>query len=427
MRDFNSQADDYDLSPSGRSVVFSIHGEIFTTPVDEGDLRQITESPARDKEPRYSPDGKWIAFISDLSGREEIYTVAVAGGEPQKITDLDALKFGFSWSPSSKELAFISSDNKLRKYSLDSHQTAELAASKYGNIGTPVWSPDGKWIAYSKADLTRNSDIYLIPSAGGEEHKMTFDSFNELNPRFSPDGRKLFFVRNEGGGFGGADGERSTQIYSIMLEHQDHDPGDPEERAEAATDATADQAGDGTARRPAAQRNQPPKDVNIDWAGLKRRTRQVTRMPFAVFNYAIAPDNRTIVFVTTEPASTRSIPVIYSIQDDGRRLTRIAAGTAPEAGEENAPQGRFGGGGGISELHFSRDGRALFFREGRSIYTMAMPNAAAAGAGLAAAAAAAGLEQVEVRQVGVESTSMPGSRSTSQPNGPRCSTTHGAR
>jgi hypothetical protein len=83
-------------------------------------------------------------------------------------------------------------------------------------------------------------------------------------------------------------------------------------------------------------------------------------MPFAVFNYAVAPDNRTIVFVTTEPASTRSIPVIYSIQDDGRRLTRIAAGTAPETGEENAPQGRFGGGGGISELHFSRDGRALF-------------------------------------------------------------------
>jgi tricorn protease len=388
MRDFNSQADDYDLAPSGRSVVFSIHGEIFTTPVDEGDIRQITDSPARDKEPRYSPDGKWIAFISDMSGREEIYTVPVSGGEPQKVTDLDTLKFGFSWSPNSKELAFVSSDNKLRKYSLDSHQTAELATSRYGNIGNPVWSPDGKWIAYSKADQTRNTDVYLISSAGGEEHKMTFESFNELNPRFSPDGRKLFFVRNEGTGFGG-DGERSTQIYSIYLEHQDRDPGDPEERAEPAADANADQGGEGAARRPAAQRNQPPRDVNIDWAGLKRRTHQVTRMPFAVFNYEVAPDSRTIVFVTSEPSSTRSVPVIYSIQDDGRRLTRIAAGTAPEAGEEAAPQGRFGGGGGISELHFSRDGRTLFFRESRSIYSIALPNAAAAGAGLAAAAGGA--------------------------------------
>ena len=52
-------------------------------------------------------------------------------------------------------------------------------------------------------------------------------------------------------------------------------------------------------------------------------------MPFAVFNYAIAPDNRTVVFVTTEPAGIRNIPVIYSIQEDGRRLTRVTAGEPP--------------------------------------------------------------------------------------------------
>ncbi len=372
-REFNSQLDDYDLAPSGRRIVLSTHGEIFTAPSDEGELRQITANPWRDKDPRYSPDGKWIAFISDRSGREEIYVAAVDGtGEPQKITDFDTLKNNFSWSPNSKDLAFTASDNKLRKYNFDSKQTAELTASRFGNISAPVWSPDGKWIAFSKADETRNTDVYLIPSAGGEERKVTFDSYNEMNPRFSPDGKKLFFVRNEGGGFGGGGGQASSQIYSIALERQDRDPNDPEERAEA-------DAGDQPARpgANAATRNQPPKDVNIDWAGLKRRTRQVTRMPFAVFNYIVAPDSRTIVFVTSEPAGLRNVPVIYSIQEDGRRLSRITAGQAGGDTEGGGPGGGGGFGGGLGDLNITRDGRSLFFREGSSVYSVSLAGGAA--------------------------------------------------
>ena len=85
MRAFNSEADDYDLAPNSRRIVVSVHGEIFTVPVEEGDVRQITDSPARDRSVNYSPDGKWLSFISDRSGREEIYLIASDGaGEPQK-------------------------------------------------------------------------------------------------------------------------------------------------------------------------------------------------------------------------------------------------------------------------------------------------------------------------------------------------------
>lgn len=392
VRDFNSQADDYDLAPSGRRIVVSTHGEIFTAPTDEGDLRQITDSSARDKDPGYSPDGKWVAFISDRSGREEIYIIAADGtGEPQKITDLDTLKFSFAWSPNSKEIAFTGSDSKLRKYSVDSKQTSELSSSKYGNIGAPVWSPDGKWIAYSKPDYVRTSDVYLIPSAGGEERKATFDSFNDVNPQFTADGRKLYFVRTEAGLGGG--GQPSAQIHSVALEREERDPADPEDRPEQGE--LQDQTNDAVARRVAgAQRNAPPKDINIDWAGLKRRTRQVTRMPFAVFNYALAPDNHTIVFVTTEPAGIRNVPVIYSIQEDGRRLTRVTAGEPPAA-EGGGPGGGGGFGGGINTLNISRDGRTLFFREGSSIYSVSI--APPAGAGTQAGAASGGRESARRR------------------------------
>jgi tricorn protease len=87
VRTFTSQVDEYHLAPSGRRIVFSIHGEIFTAPVDQGDLRQITDRPSRDKSPVFSPDGKNIAFISDRNGREEIYLSAPDGsGEPVRLT-----------------------------------------------------------------------------------------------------------------------------------------------------------------------------------------------------------------------------------------------------------------------------------------------------------------------------------------------------
>jgi tricorn protease len=397
IRDFNSQADDYDVAPSGRRIVFSIHGEIFTAPTEEGDLHQITDSPARDKEPLYSPDGKSIAFISDRSGREELYIAAANGiGEPQKITIIDALKFSFAWSPDSKEIAFTASDNKLRKYSVDSKQTSELSFSKFGNIGAPVWSPDGKWIAFSKPDYVRTSDIYLIPSTGGEERRVTFDSFNEANPQFTHDGRKLLFVRRESEG-GGGGAQASSQIYSVALEREDRDPTDPEDRPEGGD--LQDQSNEAVTRRVAgAQRNAPPKDINIDWAGLKRRTRQVTRMPFAVFDYAIGADNRTVVFVTTEPAGIRNIPVIYSIQEDGRRLTRIIAGEPPPAEGAGGGRGGFGGfGGGINNLNISRDGRTLFFREANSVYTVSLGPAAGAGPGSGTAAPSGGRESARRR------------------------------
>ena len=384
-RTFNSEADDYDLAPNSRRIVVSTHGELFTVPVDEGDIRQITDGPARDRGVDYSPDGKWIAFISDSSGREELYVVPTEGGTPQKLTDIDALKAGYNWSPDSKEIAFTASDSKLRKVNLSTKAVTELDSSRYGNISAPEWSPDGKWLAYSKADVSRTSDIYILDSTGSDKtpHKVTFDSYDERAPRFGPDGRKLFFARTDStGGGGGGFGNASVQIYSVWLEKLDRDPDDPEERAEteAAQAPPADAAeGGGPPRRPA---NRPPHETKMDWAGMKHRTRQITRMPFPVFSYAIAPDSRTIVFVTSEPSSTGNTPVIYSIQDDGRRLTRVTSGGPPPGEGEGGPGGG-GFGGGISDLNISRDGRTLFFSERNGIYSVAL------GGGTAATATAA--------------------------------------
>jgi tricorn protease len=389
VQTFNSQADDYDLAPSSRRVALSIHGEIFTAPVEEGDLKQVTDGPARDRSVAYAPDGKSLSFVSDRSGREELYVMSPDGtGEARQITDIDTLKFGYNWSPDSKEIAFTTSDGKLRKVDVTTKQLAVLDSSNYGNIGTPVWSPDGKWIAYSKSDATRTTDIYAIASSGAEKepHKLTFDSNSDANPRFALDGRKLFFQRIESSG--GAI-PNSVQIYSVALERLDRDPDDPEERPEPeASPAGGGEVGAEGApppRRGPAERRQPPREIKMDWSGLKRRTRQITRMPFPISNYNVAPDSRTIVFVTSEPAGPASVPVIYSIQDDGKRLTRITSGQPPSEGGQG---GGGGFGGGISGLNISRDGRTLFFIERDGIYSVPLPASPPPGSAAAASSAA---------------------------------------
>ncbi|MFY9619682.1 MAG: S41 family peptidase [Pyrinomonadaceae bacterium] len=388
MRAFASEADDYDLAPNSRRLVVSVHGELFAVPVEEGDIRQLTDSAARDRFVSYSPDGKSVAFVSDRSGREELYVAPIDGAaEALKLTDIDALKTGYNWSPDSKEIAFTSSDSKLRKVNVTTKQIVEVDSSKFGNISTPEWSPDGKWLAYSKSDASRTTDIYVIASSGAEKeaHKVTFDSYDERTPRFSPDGRKLFFIRSDA--IGGAQGATnpSVQIYSVGLEKLDRDPDDPEERAEAeSAQPGAGEGGEGPGqgigpqRRPSGPR--PPHETKMDWAGMKRRTRQITRMPFAISTFTVTPDSRTLIFVTSEPSATASLPVVYSIQDDGRRLTRVASGAPPQGDGDGPPGGGGGFGGGISNLNVSRDGRTLFFSERDGIYSVPLAAGAASAA-----------------------------------------------
>jgi tricorn protease len=403
FRDFNSTVDDYDVAPNGRRVAFAVHGRIFTAPTDEnGELRQITDGPVRDQDLAYSPDGKFLAYVSDKTGREEIYVTNPDGsGEPKKITDIDALKAGYIWSPDSKTIAFTTSEGKLCTITAEGADFKELATSKYGNIGRPAWSPDGKWLAFSKPDVSRSSDIYLIPAAGGDAVKVTFDSLNEMNPQFSADSKKLYFVRMEADT--GGETRPSSQIYCTPLEKLDKDP---EEAEAAVTTPDAPGAGEGA---PEGRRGMgpggaggvrvgPAKEPKIDWAGLKRRTRQVTRMG-SVRNYIPGVDGKTLIFVGTEAGGGGGGPggaggraagggsaTIYTIQDDGKRLNPLVSATpaaAPAEGDTpTPPPGRRGGGGfggGISSLALTRDGRTLYFQEGDGIYSTTVSLGAAGG------------------------------------------------
>src|SRR6202040_2969130 len=98
----NNEAESFQLSPSGRRIALSTHGEIFTIATDRGEVQRVTETPWREEDPRWSPNGKWIAFLSDRTGREEVWISDELGKTTKQLSDVDSEKSPPVWAPDSK-------------------------------------------------------------------------------------------------------------------------------------------------------------------------------------------------------------------------------------------------------------------------------------------------------------------------------------
>ncbi|HSE97830.1 MAG TPA: peptidase S41, partial [Blastocatellia bacterium] len=179
------------LSPKGERILFGARGDIFSAPVEKGPTRNLTESSnAHDKWPRWSPDGKWISFISDLSGEEEIYIVAQDGsGKPEALTKGGkAMRYAAEWSPDGKRLAFGDKDGKLFVLTMADRKIVEVADSTRGQIRDYVWSPRGNHLAFSMPDSNGFSSIYIWSAGESRLRRVTDEMFNEYNPAWDPQG-----------------------------------------------------------------------------------------------------------------------------------------------------------------------------------------------------------------------------------------------
>lgn len=368
---FNSQADNYDLSPSTRRAAISVHGEIFTIATDRGDIARLTRSYWRDTNPSWSPDGKWIAFTSDQSGREEVWLMDAEGENARKLSDADTEKFAIVWAPDSKSLAYTASDHKLYLVTLENNQTRVLATNEATNVAGPEFSSDGKWISYTKTDRDFRPHIYVLPLASGNERRLFGDVlYSSAGARWTPDGKKLIFLAPT------TVGTNVNALWSVSLTQEEKDPLSRDIDDEAAAVA-AERAAQERMPRPGQQA--APPEVKIDFEGIDHRARQLTRLTDNVFGPVSAPDSRSYAFVSASQEEGRMVSSIYTIQADGEGLRRITQ-ARPPGGEEGGPPGGFGFGGGLSSLQYSKDGRTLYFREGDGIWAVGIGGAPAAAA-----------------------------------------------
>ncbi len=236
-----NDAESFSMSPTGRRIAVGVHGEIFTIATDRGETQRVTDTPWRDQDPKWSPNGKWIAFISDRTGREEIWLSDELGKSVKKLSDADCEKGEFEWSPDSKSMLWWCSDHKLRLATVDTGESKIVASNDVGDLDSPAFSPDGKWISYAKEDKLLRSHVFVMQLDGGTERMITSPEFLiSTGAQWTPDGKKLLVLGGVGTASTVGGGGTSFQLYSIALVPVDKDPNDRDINTEAQAEAPAE-------------------------------------------------------------------------------------------------------------------------------------------------------------------------------------------
>jgi len=198
LKDASQSISDADLSPDGKRVVFSARGEVFSVPSEEGITRNLTESSgAHDREAAWSPDGKYIAYLSDISGEYEIYIEAQDGlSEPVRLTEnADTYKFTFSWSPDSKKILWSDKKLRLQYVHVETKEVKPVDQSLVWEFNQFCWSPDSRWIAYvTQLPYSNFGKIMLFDTETGGKYAVTDDWYTSNSPVFSYDGKYLLFA-----------------------------------------------------------------------------------------------------------------------------------------------------------------------------------------------------------------------------------------
>lgn len=186
----------FEISPDGKRGLFGARGDIFTVPAQNGITRNLTQSPGvHERNSVWSPDGKWIAAVSDASGEDEIVLIPQAGGTPVQLTTGGGVyKYELAWSPDSKKIAWTDRSQKLHYIDVASKKITQVAYSPAFELRDFSWSPDSNWIAYTFPEVRAFSRVYLYNLAENKATPVTEGFYNSGSPRFSGDGKYLFFV-----------------------------------------------------------------------------------------------------------------------------------------------------------------------------------------------------------------------------------------
>lgn len=365
-----ADAEEAVVSPDGTQVALVVKGDIFVVArrskelvaVAEPPTVRVTATPARELDLAWSPDGKTLAFASDRGGTWQLYTVSPAGRsdgkffravrfDEKRLTDGkdDAREPRFS--PDGRRIAFVAGRGGLSTVNADGSGRKDLFAH-WGRTEL-AWSPDGKWLAFSREDRLHNPDVFLMPSEGGRETNVSQHPQEDVKPVFSPDGRRLYWLsrRHERGldvwsvALSRADHERTTEEWIQLYEEEK--PGkakeaDGKEGKDAA--AKADGKDEKDARDAKDAKEKKAVKVVVDLEGIHERAKMLKALPGDETEIAVSPDGQTIAFAGQADGEKE----LYKIRWDGKELGRLTTGGADP-----------------SQLSFSRDGKTVFYRSGK--------------------------------------------------------------
>jgi tricorn protease len=321
-RNYANSIEAFSISPSGKRVVVTARGDVFSVPATSGQTRPLTTgNRSREKDAAWSPDGQSIAYLSDKSGEWQIMIEPQMGGEAKAVaTPAEHRIRSFSWSPSGKFFSYETADSSLWIIPSAGGEAKKVVTDMYGSLGAYDWSPDETWIAFATSGSNLQSRIHAYNVETGTTTPITTGEYNDASPSFDLNGKFLYFVSArtfgmaestlEGPNLGQSD---MTRVYMVPLERSTPNPllpPDDEEPVKASAPAAPPAAGG-----PPAASSKP--SVKIDFEGIANRA---IPLPWPAGNYPFVVGANGGAFTWTGGdllqfsfATRQSVPIISGV------------------------------------------------------------------------------------------------------------------
>lgn len=327
------------ISPTGARVVVEARGEILTVPAEKGDIRNVTNTTGvAERDPSWSPDGKWIAYFSDESGEYALHLRTQTGlGEVKKIALGTPPSFFYTpiWSPDSKKIAFC--DKRLNFWYVEVEKGTPVKIDNFerGLVTNYKWSPDSQWLTYTKPLKSIYSAVFVYSLADGKFTQITDGMSNAASPAFDRNGKYLYFTAstNSGPQMFGFDmssypHQPTSSVYVCVLKKDEASPLAPESDEEKPEGAAKDgekkpgEADKGTGKPD--EKKEPPK-VTIDFDKINQR---ILALPIPARNFIdlfTGKDNLMYLAEISADAQAQGV-TLHKFDMQKRKLDKVLDG-----------------------------------------------------------------------------------------------------
>ncbi len=377
--DVTSRMTSLGISPTGKRVLVEARGEIFTIPAEKGDVRNITHSSgSAERDPAWSPDGKWISYFSDRSGEYKLVIESQDGiSKPRELELPDAKHYYTpSWSPDSKKLLYTDTDLKVWVIDVNTGNAKVIGKDPWmvpQRTMNPTWSPDSKYVAYASHLNSLYHAIFISDVETGQSRQITDGLADATWPVFDASGKYLWFLASTDFGLSSQwldmtayDHTESFGLYLAILKKGEPSPLLPESDEDGGVGsvpttgggggrgqrgggggaaANTEPAGDEVAQVAATPRQ--PVNVQIDFDGLQQRIVAVSAVPVRPYSQLHIGLAGTVYFLEagSGPGGGGG-STLHRFRLSDRRSTAFVTGVAAYAVSADGHKLVYRGGGG---------------------------------------------------------------------------------